>query len=209
MKNLKITSLLSIMFCAGLLFMLVCSCAAIGTASAESLVNVAQGKNATQSSDGWGGIASSAVDGNTDGNFWAGSVSHTNYDSFGPWLQVDLGESYSIDHISIWNRTDGSTDRLKNFYVFVSNNPFSTNSFADLAGRSDVFTYYHQGTIGTTLDIPVNCSGRYVRVQIDHQEWLHLAEVQVWSSGTPSGEGGGGESFPILSAIPSYFELFQ
>ena len=47
----------------------------------EANLNLAQGKTATQSSThASGAVASRAVDGNTDGNFGNGSVTHTNND---------------------------------------------------------------------------------------------------------------------------------
>ena len=42
--------------------------------------NLARGKTAAQSSLAYGGAASLAVDGNTDGDFMKGSVSHTGSD---------------------------------------------------------------------------------------------------------------------------------
>src|SRR6266851_5266458 len=65
-----------------------------------SLPNVAQGKTATQSSTYGGGTgASNAVDGNTDGNFSHGSITHTNLDA-NAWWQVDLGTSATVGSIS-------------------------------------------------------------------------------------------------------------
>jgi hypothetical protein len=50
--------------------------------------DLALGKTATQSSTGYSSPASRAVDGNTDGNWAAGSVSHTNLDHQ-PWWEVE------------------------------------------------------------------------------------------------------------------------
>ena len=81
---------------------------------AQGMVNLAQGKTATQSStladyvNPWAGRA---VDGNADGNYWNGSVTHTNYD-YQAWWQVDLGSIYSLLAIQVWNRTDCCWDRL-------------------------------------------------------------------------------------------------
>jgi hypothetical protein len=89
--------------------------------------NLALGKPATQSSlspDSMGAGASNAVDGNTNGDFYKASVTLTNPDSHA-WWQVDLGASVTIDAIEIWNRTDGYQDRLKDYWVFVSDKPFS------------------------------------------------------------------------------------
>eukprot|EP00116_Pleurobrachia_bachei_P010632 sb/3470894/ len=58
--------------------------------------NVARGKAAYQSSTHHIGVAAKAVDGNRDGNFDHGSVSHTDVGSFNFWA-VDLGKSHAID----------------------------------------------------------------------------------------------------------------
>src|SRR5258708_750220 len=75
------------------------------TTSRASLdpVNLALGQPATQSSTLFGSDASLAVDGNTDGNWCDGSVTHTDYDP-NSWWEVDLGQSRQIGSISIFNR---------------------------------------------------------------------------------------------------------
>jgi hypothetical protein len=57
--------------------------------------NVAQGKPATQSSTAFDSPASHAVDGDTNGGYGAGSLSHTDYNQYA-WWQVDLGSSQSL-----------------------------------------------------------------------------------------------------------------
>jgi hypothetical protein len=49
--------------------------------------------------------ASAAIDGNTDGNFRRGSVTHT-MAQVDPWLLVSLGLTATVTKIVIWNRTD-------------------------------------------------------------------------------------------------------
>jgi hypothetical protein len=46
------------------------------------------------------GYAALANDGNTDGNFADGSVSHTMLETR-PWWEVDLGCVASVDHVVI------------------------------------------------------------------------------------------------------------
>jgi hypothetical protein len=46
--------------------------------------------------------ASKAVDGNTDGNYFDGSVTHI-YDDTNAWWQVDLGPSAAVTSIVVWN----------------------------------------------------------------------------------------------------------
>ncbi len=109
--------------------------------------NLAQGKQASQSStlvynppaDAW-----HAVDGNTDGNYFNGSVTHTNGESQ-PWWHVDLGASSGIGNIDLWNRTDCCPERLSNYYVFVSDSPFTSNDPAQTQAQAGVWTYYNAG----------------------------------------------------------------
>jgi RHS repeat-associated protein len=87
--------------------------------------NLALGKTASQSSTVLGATASRANDGNTDGNFADGSVSHTDFQNQ-PWWQVDLGSSQQITSVSVWNRTDCCQSRTSNFNVIVSDQPITT-----------------------------------------------------------------------------------
>lgn len=81
--------------------------------------NVAASGTASQISTGYDGPAKLAIDGNTDGNYAAKSVSHTgNGDD--PWWEVDLGDPVVLVRIVLWNRTDnGLHARLKNFRVIA------------------------------------------------------------------------------------------
>jgi putative heme-binding domain-containing protein len=84
--------------------------------------NVALKKKASQSSTASGGAASRAVDGNTNGEYNAGSSTHTNEGSENPWWEVDLGREFPVEKIVVWNRTDGALGtRLNNFTVRVLN----------------------------------------------------------------------------------------
>ncbi len=87
--------------------------------------NLARGKATSQSSTAYAdaGASSSAIDGNTNGDFGQGSVTHTKQDP-NAWWQVDLGASVRIKDVEIWNRTDGGGERLSDYWVFVSDSPF-------------------------------------------------------------------------------------
>jgi len=81
--------------------------------------NIAPAGTASQISTGYDGPAKLAIDGNTNGDYQAKSVSHTGNDS-DPWWEVDLGGPKSVDRIVLWNRTDnGLHTRLKNFRVIL------------------------------------------------------------------------------------------
>ena len=141
--------------------------------------NVARGKSATQSSTYPSAVASRAIDGNTNGTYSAGTSSSTN-STTNAWWQVDLGATYTLDSIQLWNRTDCCANRLSNFYVFVSNTNISGRSFSSLVNDSTVWRYYSNGQAPNKLDIPVYISGRYVRVQLAGTNYLTLPEVQVY-----------------------------
>merc|ERR1719247_2595274 len=73
---------------------------------------------ASQSSTGWTGVASRAIDGNADPTYWANSCTHTYGDS-NPWWQVDLGSQKKIAAVNVTNRADCCSERLNGFNVSV------------------------------------------------------------------------------------------
>ncbi|MEL6844688.1 MAG: discoidin domain-containing protein, partial [Bacteroidota bacterium] len=100
--------------------------------------DLAQGKYAEQSSTGFGGIASRAVDGNTNGNWSGGSVAHTDKTAQ-PWWQVDLGSLANITDIHLYNRTNSCcTSRMSNFYILVSQDPFSSDDLNTVLNQPGV-----------------------------------------------------------------------
>jgi hypothetical protein len=143
-----------------------------------SAVDLALGKAATQSSTLYTSAAS-AVDGNRDGNFANASVTHTN-NTFQPWWQVDLGTSQSLDTIRLWNRTDCCGDRLSNFYVLVSDQPFVSTDLTATLNQAGVSGYYTPGAAGPMMAVSVGRTGRYVRVQLAGTNFLSLQTSCRW-----------------------------
>ncbi|MBD0833783.1 BT_3987 domain-containing protein [Aestuariibaculum sediminum] len=141
--------------------------------------NIAIGKPTMQSSTISGAISSRAVDGNTSG-FWSnGSVSHTG-NAGEEWWEVDLEKvSPFIQEVILYNRQDCCSERLVDFYVFVSDIPFESNSVADILNQEGVYSYFHAGVAGYQTIIPVTRTGRYVRVQLTGNTYLSLAEVEI------------------------------
>ena len=86
----------------------------------------------------------------------------------------------SIGNISVWNRTDCCGSALTNFYVFVSDVPFTSTDLTATQNQSGVWSSNVPGQGGTPTTLAVNRTGRYVRVQLVGNERLSLAEVQVW-----------------------------
>ena len=134
---------------------------------------------ASQSSTGWGGAAERAIDGNTDGNYNAGSVTHTNHGTDNYW-QVDLGQNREIRELVIWPRTS-NMDRLSNFRVSILD-----DQGTELTGQ-DYYTQQGNVTVPNLRWIlPQAVTGRTVRVQflghnLSGNGLMSLAEVQVMS----------------------------
>lgn len=173
------------------------------TATPTGGYNLAQGKLASQSSDyvnNCNPVAGLAVDGNTNGNYNACSLSVTNSEAQ-PWWQVDLGAVSSISNIEIWNRTDCCSNRLSNFYVFVSDVPFQSTNLSTALTQVGVSHYYTSGQAGTQTTITVNRSGRYVRIQLTGTDYLQLAEVKVMGGTllTPTSLGPTPTSMPTMT----------
>jgi hypothetical protein len=130
--------------------------------------NLALRKPATQSSLQNDAVAARGVDGNSDGNYQNGSVTHTT-STAGAWWQVDLGAAQSLREIVLSNRTDCCADRLSNFDIKVSNDGSTWTTVATVAGTAPQRSVH-----------PINATGRYVRVQLRGTNNLSLAEVEVY-----------------------------
>ena len=136
--------------------------------SIDPLENVALGKRVTQSSTAFGGDASRAVDGKTDGDFGHQSVTHTNFQSK-PWWQVDLDKEETIRQINIFNRTDTAQERLSNFHVIL------LDSFGNEIERQRISALTNKFA-QISIDYK---KARFVRIELEGHNALSLAEVQV------------------------------
>ena len=136
--------------------------------SIDPLENVALGKRVTQSSTAFGGDASRAVDGKTDGDFGHQSVTHTNFQSK-PWWQVDLDKEETIRQINIFNRTDTAQERLSNFHIIL------LDSFGNEIERKRI-----SALTNTAAQLAIDYKkARFVRIELEGHNALSLAEVQV------------------------------
>lgn len=142
--------------------------------------DIARGKRATQSSTGFAGFASRAVDGNTDGDFGNRSVSHTSPTDAQPHWEVDLAGTYAIERIVLWNRTDCCAERLSNFRLKVLDETKAS------VASSDHFTDRgYPATPSYEIVLPAGTAGRFVRIEKvgpdrNGEEVISLAEVEVF-----------------------------
>jgi len=145
----------------------------------SGLSNLAFGKNASQSSEFGGSVeAARAIDGVTNGDFAAGSVSLTRQET-DPYWEVDLEDVQDIEWIDVWNRTDCCQRRLEGAYVFVSDVPFVSAVPSEVLAQPGVYSYRFTSYHDTYNRVPVGRSGRYVRVQQSGQRFVQLAELEI------------------------------
>jgi hypothetical protein len=145
------------------------------TPSIPNLALATNGSIAEQSVTAYGGLPERAIDGNTDGDFNNGSVSHTEngvHDSGTlKWWQVDLQADYNIETVTIFNRTGSNYgERLNNFTVEIKD-----------ANDNITFTQLYTAYPNPTLKIEIGgVVGRVVRISKTSDNGITLAEVQVF-----------------------------
>jgi len=97
-----------------------------------------------------------------------------------PWWQVDLGRVYPVGEVRIWNR-GAAAERAWQLQLLLSDD-----------GKSFHTAYQHDGTPfygladGKPLRAKLNGqAGRFLRVALPGTTFLHLDEVEVFSTGDP------------------------
>jgi len=139
-------------------------------AQVKPLVNIALRKPATQSSTGWGGVASRVNDGNTDGNMQNSSVNHT-MNGLNEFWMVDLQGNFAIEGIKIWGRTDCCGSRLVGSTVQVLDKAGQVKWSAKITSLNQVYEFaVPKGIVGASVRVLSRPSGEY----------LNIAEVQVF-----------------------------
>jgi len=126
--------------------------------------------------------ASNVINGNTGGNgALANTMNHTNADA-NAWWELDLGDVYDLDSIKIWNRNDCCQNRLSDFVLLVSDNPFNSKNLSTSRAQTGVYSRQFTGAPQRTTEAIVGRTGRYIRVQLPGSQFLHLAEVEVFGA---------------------------
>ncbi len=139
----------------------------------HSLVNLAIGKQASQSSVYHGtGVNQSAqrgVDGRRTKD--PDDMFHTNADEL-PWWMVDLGAVHRLQSIRIYNRPHAQT----------ASNANTLTALVSEDGISWRTLYTHNGQDWQTLSIPAAVSARYVKLLLQEAKYFHLMEVEVFGN---------------------------
>ncbi|CAG2245411.1 unnamed protein product [Mytilus edulis] len=162
--------------------------------------NIALNKNTIQSSTYlfWSNYkpayASYAVDGNREqfendpvgGPFCASTLSNeANY-----WWAIDLGQEYTINMITLYNREDCCDYRLTDFQLFIYNPSINTWTYYDQ--QQGQLCFYQAVAAPSVLTIACNqlIRGRFIKLYKKHhyfplRDALTLCEVEVFADQTP------------------------
>lgn len=177
----------------------------------QPLDNLALGKSASQSStatvNGIFADARRAVDNNINGNMSLGSVSQTE-SGLQQWWEVDLEAVVFIDNVEVYRRTDCCTnENITRFYLFVSDTPFASQDLTATLNHPEVTNSLTSLTSLSTPGprvIPLNLTGRYIRVQVfgTVEKALGLAEVKVLGTTLATAPSVGGQWSRILPDLP-------
>ena len=110
------------------------------------------------------------------------SVTHSGHEKQ-PYWEIDLRAIYDLKRIELHPRTDCCQERTQNIHVLVSNRPFNGESVKQAKNTSEVFSVHRKKAITQATQLPVNRTGRYIRIQLEanHPTYLSLAEVRVMS----------------------------
>ncbi|XP_033101159.1 fucolectin-5-like [Anneissia japonica] len=148
----------------------------LGTYSATIAELVSEGRPTKQISVGWDGCPGRAVDGNTDTNYGKKSCSHTQK-GVNNWWMVDLGRSYRIAYVRIYNREDCCKERLAGAQVRVGPN------FNGMLTNTECGTPITDAEInaGDVIDRVCSINGQYVSISLPTDNYLTLCEVQVFT----------------------------
>jgi len=146
-----------------------------GEAGAYVPTNLALGKPVEQSTTGWGGVAQRAVDGDTNGKWSDGSVTHTYWNGYGgetnPWFKLDLLQPSLVETVKVYGRSDCCSWRTRDAVV-------------ELKRGDDVVCT--RNLFGSSLDIleflDDSCIASEIRVTLTNGQPLSLAEFEVYGT---------------------------
>ncbi|GLY02970.1 beta-N-acetylglucosaminidase domain-containing protein [Actinoplanes sp. NBRC 101535] len=140
------------------------------------LQNLSQGKAATQISDYSADYPAAA---SVNGNVF--DFSTTSGAEAQPWWQVDLGTASDIETVAVHNRVDCCAERVRDYHVLVSADPFPP-TLAEALAAPGVAGVHETEQAGRPTTITIPARGRYVRVWLatPAPQELNLAEVQVF-----------------------------
>nr|XP_015209595.1 PREDICTED: uncharacterized protein LOC102686556 isoform X1 [Lepisosteus oculatus] len=121
------------------------------------------------------GLASNAIDGNQNPNYFSWSCSHTQK-NFGPWWRLDLKTRFRISWVLIVNRQDCCSERLEGAEVLIGDGLLEQTDENIWCGTVEKVS---PGSIHKLCCYGIKA--RFVNIIIpNREEYLSLCEVEVY-----------------------------
>ena len=95
-----------------------------------------------------------------------------------PWWQVDLEDIYALTEVRVYNRIDTCSDRARTLRILISSDG---ENWEQVYANDE--SYIFGGIDGRPLVVPISSKvARYVRLQLNEENHLHLDEVEVYGA---------------------------
>jgi hypothetical protein len=138
--------------------------------------------------------ASGAVNGKIDGT----RKFHTGFET-NPWWQVDLENTATIRRIKIFNTTDETASRFKDFSLAVS---IDGDIWAEITRKEDGITVGNLNTAPYIWEGQTPAWGRYVRITaLGENICMHLDQVEVYADNVePAKQNSGADTTIVITS---------
>ncbi|MGO9802329.1 MAG: class I SAM-dependent methyltransferase [Steroidobacteraceae bacterium] len=93
-----------------------------------------------------------------------------------PWWQVDLGKSFHLQEVRIFNRRDWAS-RLSHFSILSS---LEGDAWVEVYRKADDSVFGDRTLKPFAARLPPGSVGRFVRIQLNGTDYLHFNECQVF-----------------------------
>jgi len=97
------------------------------------------------------------------------------------WLEVDLGKSYLLKGIHVWNGAATKNNMLERGFIFVSERPFTSDDPNLLKSHPGVETITINEPSGYPTPYPVGVKARYLRVVSSIATRLRIGELETFA----------------------------
>lgn len=96
-----------------------------------------------------------------------------------PWWMLDLGKTYEVDRIVVYNRGDGAQERARHLSIFVCE--AEEKPWQEVYRAENVFGGLSDDRAPLTIDFGSwPKSVRFVKISLNGRNYLHLDEVEVY-----------------------------
>jgi hypothetical protein len=104
------------------------------------------------------------------------------------WWEADLAEVMHVQEIVVWNRADCCRDRLNDFHVLLSRDPFVTRDLDSTLAQPGVLDLHRPNAAELRNHFDVGEDARFVRVQLSEKNFLNLGEVEILGRNVAPGQ---------------------